>query len=142
MFCGSKFEAGAEVRCSLSAVTGEKVGLLVSCSFLITTFTRYLTIANYKRSRTVASVVLSSSQSHLRADILKRLSAQPTQRYHPRQHVQLHLSTMAHTKPSPEETLDLFKDIESSFPSATLGDDKWYILAVSLPPARSIVPKP
>nr|POE82361.1 hypothetical protein CFP56_72509 [Quercus suber] len=37
---------------------------------------------------------------------------------------------MALTNPSPEEALRLFQDVETSFPSQTLGDDKWYILTV------------
>ena len=38
---------------------------------------------------------------------------------------------MALTDPSKEETLGLFQDIEQHFPSHTLGEDKWQILAVS-----------
>lgn len=38
---------------------------------------------------------------------------------------------MSNTKPSEEETLDLFKAIEQHFPSQTLGADKWYILLVA-----------
>ncbi|CAK4026389.1 Hypothetical predicted protein [Lecanosticta acicola] len=38
---------------------------------------------------------------------------------------------MAHTSLSSEDTLALLKDIESSFPSESLGDDRWYILAIS-----------
>jgi hypothetical protein len=33
--------------------------------------------------------------------------------------------------PTEEEALALFKAIEEKFPSSTLGDDKWYVLAVS-----------
>ena len=33
---------------------------------------------------------------------------------------------MAQTDPTPEDALNLFKDIERTFPSATLGDDKWH----------------
>jgi hypothetical protein len=40
------------------------------------------------------------------------------------------ISNMAQTNPSPEDALNLFKDIEKTFPSATLGDDKWQILTV------------
>lgn len=39
-------------------------------------------------------------------------------------------SNMALTSPSSEETLKLFQDIESKFPSSTLGKDKWEVLAV------------
>lgn len=38
---------------------------------------------------------------------------------------------MSLTDPTPEEALQLFQSIESSFPSKTLGDDKWYILALA-----------
>jgi hypothetical protein len=37
---------------------------------------------------------------------------------------------MALTNPTSEDALKLFKDIEQKFPSATLGKDKWEILAV------------
>lgn len=33
--------------------------------------------------------------------------------------------------PTEEEALALFKSVEERFPSKSLGDDKWYILAVS-----------
>jgi hypothetical protein len=33
--------------------------------------------------------------------------------------------------PTEDEALTLFKAIEEKFPSKTLGDDKWYVLAVS-----------
>jgi hypothetical protein len=33
--------------------------------------------------------------------------------------------------PTDDEALALFRAIEEKFPSKTLGDDKWYILAVS-----------
>jgi hypothetical protein len=32
--------------------------------------------------------------------------------------------------PTEEEALALFKAVEEKFPSKSLGDDKWYILAV------------
>jgi hypothetical protein len=35
--------------------------------------------------------------------------------------------------PTEDEALALFKSIEEKFPSKTLGNDKWYILAVRLP---------
>ncbi|USW58867.1 hypothetical protein Slin15195_G121860 [Septoria linicola] len=38
---------------------------------------------------------------------------------------------MARTNPTPEETSTLFTTIEQSFPSSTLGADKWYILTLS-----------
>ena len=38
---------------------------------------------------------------------------------------------MALTEPTAEDALKLFQDIEQLFPSATLGEDKWQILAVS-----------
>ncbi|KAK4575316.1 hypothetical protein LTR86_001169 [Recurvomyces mirabilis] len=38
---------------------------------------------------------------------------------------------MALTNPSPEEATQLFKDIEQHFPTSTLGDARWYILAIS-----------
>ncbi|EME44687.1 hypothetical protein DOTSEDRAFT_173003 [Dothistroma septosporum NZE10] len=38
---------------------------------------------------------------------------------------------MSLTDPTPEEALQLFQSMESSFPSKTLGDDKWYILALA-----------
>ena len=38
--------------------------------------------------------------------------------------------TMALTEPTAQETLALFKDIETSFPSESLGEDKWQILTV------------
>ena len=37
---------------------------------------------------------------------------------------------MALTEPSESETLNLFKILETNFPSKTLGEDKWQILAV------------
>ena len=37
---------------------------------------------------------------------------------------------MATTNPLSEEALQLFKDIEWNFPSQTLGEDRWQILAV------------
>jgi len=37
---------------------------------------------------------------------------------------------MALTEPSESETLQLFKDLETNFPSSTLGEGKWQILAV------------
>lgn len=40
---------------------------------------------------------------------------------------------MALTNPTPEEAMALFKEIEQKFPSATLGEDKWEILAVQIP---------
>jgi len=40
---------------------------------------------------------------------------------------------MALTNPSPEEALQLFKDIERHFPSKTLGEERWQILAVLFP---------
>lgn len=36
--------------------------------------------------------------------------------------------------PTEDEALALFKAIEEKFPSATLGNEKWYILAVRSPP--------
>lgn len=38
---------------------------------------------------------------------------------------------MSLTEPVPEEALQLFQSIESSFPSKTLGEDKWYILTLA-----------
>ncbi|KAF2480018.1 hypothetical protein BDY17DRAFT_329933 [Neohortaea acidophila] len=38
---------------------------------------------------------------------------------------------MALTEPTPEQTLKLFQDIEQHFPSKTLGEDKWQILAIA-----------
>ncbi|KAK0328289.1 hypothetical protein LTR54_001976 [Friedmanniomyces endolithicus] len=38
---------------------------------------------------------------------------------------------MALTNPSAEDALQLFKDIEEHFPTQTLGEERWYILAVS-----------
>ncbi|EME84349.1 uncharacterized protein MYCFIDRAFT_202985 [Pseudocercospora fijiensis CIRAD86] len=38
---------------------------------------------------------------------------------------------ISNTKPTPEETLALFKEIEQKFPSQTLGEDKWYILLIA-----------
>ncbi|KAI7475261.1 hypothetical protein KC351_g10191 [Hortaea werneckii] len=38
---------------------------------------------------------------------------------------------MSFTEPTPEQALDLFKDIEQHFPSQSLGGDRWYILAIS-----------
>lgn len=120
------------MKCSLSAVTGEKVGHPVSRTFLITT-----SLVNNKKSRSIATFALSSPQSRLCADIASLTHLNPLHDT-VTPHVKLHLSTMAHTKPSPEETLNLFKDIEESFPSANLGEDKWYILAVSLLPIQDI----
>jgi hypothetical protein len=40
---------------------------------------------------------------------------------------------MALTNPTSEDALKLFKEVELQFPSATLGDDKWEILAVLHP---------
>ena len=37
---------------------------------------------------------------------------------------------MALTEPFPEDALRLFEEIEEHFPSESLGDDKWQILAV------------
>lgn len=37
---------------------------------------------------------------------------------------------MASTNPYPEAATKLFKEIEADFPSATLGEERWYILAV------------
>lgn len=34
--------------------------------------------------------------------------------------------------PTDDEALALFKAIEEKFPSQTLGDDKWYVLLVSI----------
>jgi hypothetical protein len=39
---------------------------------------------------------------------------------------------MALTNPSPEDAVNLFKDIETHFPSKTLGEERWQILAVCL----------
>lgn len=39
--------------------------------------------------------------------------------------------TMSLTNPSKEETLALFASVEQHFPAKTLGDDKWYILALA-----------
>lgn len=38
---------------------------------------------------------------------------------------------MSLTNPSKDETLALFASIEQQFPAKTLGDDKWYILALA-----------
>ncbi|CZT20919.1 uncharacterized protein RCC_06779 [Ramularia collo-cygni] len=38
---------------------------------------------------------------------------------------------MAQTNPTEAETIELFKDLEQNFPSASLGNDKWYILAIA-----------
>jgi hypothetical protein len=35
-------------------------------------------------------------------------------------------------KPTKESTIDLFKAIETKFPHKTLGEDKWYLVVVSL----------
>jgi hypothetical protein len=43
------------------------------------------------------------------------------------------ITNMALTNPTATEALALFQEIEQKFPSATLGDDKWYILAVCSP---------
>jgi hypothetical protein len=34
--------------------------------------------------------------------------------------------------PTPEEAISLFEALEKRFPSATLGHDKWYLVAVSM----------
>lgn len=39
---------------------------------------------------------------------------------------------MALTEPTKQETVALFEELESSFPSRSLGEDKWQILAVTL----------
>jgi hypothetical protein len=36
-----------------------------------------------------------------------------------------------HRHPTPEQAIALFKDIENKFPHSTLGEDKWYLVAVS-----------
>lgn len=41
-------------------------------------------------------------------------------------------STPATRDPTTDEALALFKAIEEKFPARALGDDKWYLLAVSL----------
>ncbi len=41
------------------------------------------------------------------------------------------LDIMALTNPSAEDALQLFKVIEENFPTQTLGEERWYILAVS-----------
>lgn len=41
-------------------------------------------------------------------------------------------STPVPRDPTADEALALFKAIEEKFPAKTLGDDKWYLLAVSL----------
>ena len=46
-------------------------------------------------------------------------------------------ANMALTNPRPEDSLKLFQDIEKHFPSSTLGDDKWQILAVCISPTSS-----
>jgi hypothetical protein len=38
---------------------------------------------------------------------------------------------MSLTNPTKEGTLSLFASLEEHFPSKTLGDDKWYILAIA-----------
>jgi hypothetical protein len=38
---------------------------------------------------------------------------------------------MSLTNPTKEETLSLFASLEEHFPSKTLGNDKWYILAIA-----------
>lgn len=38
---------------------------------------------------------------------------------------------MSLTNPTKEETIALFNSIEQHFPAKTLGDDKWYILAIA-----------
>lgn len=38
---------------------------------------------------------------------------------------------MSLTTPTPTETLSLFETLSQTFPSTTLGPDKWYILAIS-----------
>jgi hypothetical protein len=39
---------------------------------------------------------------------------------------------MALTEPLAEDAINLFKDIESHFPSKSLGEERWQILAVCL----------
>jgi hypothetical protein len=36
-------------------------------------------------------------------------------------------------EPTAEDTLSLFAEIENKFPHNTLGDDKWYLVAVRAP---------
>ncbi|KAI6896667.1 hypothetical protein KC318_g10447 [Hortaea werneckii] len=38
---------------------------------------------------------------------------------------------MSSTEPTPEQALELFKEIEQHFPFQSLGEDRWYILAIS-----------
>jgi hypothetical protein len=38
---------------------------------------------------------------------------------------------MSLTNPNKEETLSLFTSLEEHFPSKSLGNDKWYILAIA-----------
>ena len=45
---------------------------------------------------------------------------------------------MALTNPTEADALNLFQELEEHFPSATLGDDKWYILVVSPQLAKSL----
>jgi hypothetical protein len=43
---------------------------------------------------------------------------------------------MRDVDPTPEEAIRLFEAIEEKFPSKTLGEDKWYLVAVRpLPPS-------
>jgi hypothetical protein len=46
---------------------------------------------------------------------------------------------MALTNPTSEDALKLFKEVELQFPSATLGDDKWEILAVLIRSVRPVI---
>lgn len=39
---------------------------------------------------------------------------------------------------TPEEAVTLFKAIEDKFPSANLGDDRWYLIPVRPSPKRKI----
>jgi hypothetical protein len=60
----------------------------------------------------------------------------PLQHHEPTSYLPYTSNTMASNEipiprdPTEEEALALFKAVEEKFPSKSLGDDKWYILAV------------